>query len=1124
MIGKNINRFDIVILDADKLIRKHKVDNLEEGCKVKYFVDYTRSYDRRWFTKNVNSVEDNALLFQIRDILHIKVEENSRKDRKVLKKVIVYVDFSSFFGRIEDIKDSKPIDGAYKKEELEKTGDLKFDEYKIRQIISNGVYIRFENEPNEGELFVPVDKSSSMSKDCVLAFVKSDIKEKLEKRLNLNMDFSKIPVQLSKYYAYRGLYLTDAQRVDDIQIVLDCNRVVVIDDWSHTVPKSLIVTGDKSNKFKRLETVKDKKIKELFDGEGIISPEYADAIDNGLGLFDQYKDGSIRKAQSFQIRLPFAKGMLHTVDFKRFIREYAEDKDEFIIIDAFGYSRDLYKADIIMPVSMLKCKKWIEEFLKKLGKDEKEKLYHIEIQNKKKSEEIVESVNEIDPMWYYFYQIKECNHSLYIANTDLSYSRIPKVRLGYQFLNTLKIDGDTLDIYTKQTKEYVENPFQYLCCIDELNEEETEKYRKEKNIWKVALKKNPALLNDSKIKRELQNIRYFIKQEYAYGRFLVNGEVRLLSRDLFEFLIQLLRMENGNNPLIKDLEKKRMYEDNFYMPNALSKIKAYNKDSGNNKEYCYYGILRNPHLSRYEQCALTPYWKNKDIYDMYFGHLKGVLMVAYNSLDPVALGGADFDGDIVKFIYDDNINNAILSTNYEKKGGKGKKEVYYKRVAPVIEIPSLESESNPVPQTSSLKYYQLIRDTFANKIGIISNRAIAIGRKQYWENSYNGPTCEECTILTGLEIDAAKTGVHPDLAIIKDEEKSQGYIADFKTEFDRNFVGKYNSKISKTNIVKEDNFYRIKKYKDDKDYIIEYPVQTEEYVLGKIPIQFFEMIMTKSPSFKSKEEQKAFIFLEDENWKTEIDENDKKVVEAIIMAYKNVLSINRSLNKWNERRNNRKTFGGHTHNTLNWQYDSEEFEKKWLSLDDIMVNLDELFQSESEVVEAINRLKELGWVYKLPEEKESALNNILQRESHRGLPEIVGNFGEKGYKLLYYILQDLRSMKIDQESDVDYIDNKRIEFSLKELSEVYDKKTYDKYENLFYGEYKDMISEEDTGISNSLVEDVLDIIDEFLVEKDDLYKLKLMYSLTENVDKKREIFWLYFKPAMLKYVRGQNAK
>lgn len=228
-----------------------------------------------------------------------------------------------------------------------------------------------------------------------------------------------------------------------------------------------------------------------------------------------------------------------------------------------------------------------------------------------------------------------------------------------------------------------------------------------------------------------------------------------------------------------------------------------------NKSYAFF---RSPHLSRNEQCLLKPMvrtdaavyqkadhpknasYKNytyylNDIYTKYFGHLTGILMVSRSSVAPLCLGGADFDGDLVNLIFDQDVAEAVKTGVYEREiiSEEGRIVNELKRKLPVIVIPSTESAKEPVPEHVP---YQHIENTFSNRIGQISNAAIAIGQKEYdRRNQKNqvqdgkGATCEKCTLLTGLEIDAAKKGAHPNFDEILGEEISTCDYLAFKNQF-----------------------------------------------------------------------------------------------------------------------------------------------------------------------------------------------------------------------------------------------------------------------------------------------------------------------------------------------------
>lgn len=128
-------------------------------------------------------------------------------------------------------------------------------------------------------------------------------------------------------------------------------------------------------------------------------------------------------------------------------------------------------------------------------------------------------------------------------------------------------------------------------------------------------------------------------------------------------------------------------------------------------------------MSRNEQCLLKPMvrtdaaiyqkadhpknasYKNytyylNDIYTKYFGHLTGIVMVSRSSVAPLCLGGADFDGDLVNLIFDQDVAEAVKTGVYERKiiSEEGRIVNELKRKLPVIVIPSTESAKEPVPE------------------------------------------------------------------------------------------------------------------------------------------------------------------------------------------------------------------------------------------------------------------------------------------------------------------------------------------------------------------------------------------------------------------------------------------
>ena len=77
-------------------------------------------------------------------------------------------------------------------------------------------------------------------------------------------------------------------------------------------------------------------------------------------------------------------------------------------------------------------------------------------------------------------------------------------------------------------------------------------------------------------------------------------------------------------------------------------------------------LLRNPHIARNEELQLSFYdakEERKQMRHYYFGHLTDVVMVDSNMLAAERLGGADYDGDMIKTI-SDPILNACVRRNY----------------------------------------------------------------------------------------------------------------------------------------------------------------------------------------------------------------------------------------------------------------------------------------------------------------------------------------------------------------------------------------------------------------------------------------------------------------------------
>ena len=147
--------------------------------------------------------------------------------------------------------------------------------------------------------YLAFERSNSMSRQARLSFIRADYYDAVRRRIMLDMKIGLC--QLSKLYAYNGLMLSSGARVDSIGIDKP-HRVIIIDNPTTTEHNVPVITveddGTQSNPRRYHRVEKRMDIDTLnFDGEGIISKEYAAVLDRA------YCGQHIHT--SFQIRLPY---------------------------------------------------------------------------------------------------------------------------------------------------------------------------------------------------------------------------------------------------------------------------------------------------------------------------------------------------------------------------------------------------------------------------------------------------------------------------------------------------------------------------------------------------------------------------------------------------------------------------------------------------------------------------------------------------------------------------------------------------------------------------------------------------------------------------------------------------
>ena len=708
-------------------------------CSGGWYFFLDKAATERCLKLPVREQEENALFDQLMMMRKLDFKGKAGEVVSELSKIIFFADFSGIFDRSSE---SPYYAGLQEKaKSLFRPGSVYLDLGSGRHC-----YRAFE-------------RSQSMSRKSMLSFIRADLYNSIYERITLGMKIGEC--QLSKLYAYNGLMFSGGVRIDGLG--LDSGRVIVVDNPSYISPNTDVITVEERGfngaymKYERVERKQDIGVLG-FDGEGLISPKLAKLICKQLG----------EDHTSFQIRLPFIKGMVHSVDIAHF---YGQTTTKYLI-DKWGIKHKISDVDMILTESMVKCLGWLKE----------------------------NNMGWAD----YWKAVARYGHVLYISETEKT-DRTGFTELNYQFLNTLSITADEfrprdlpLTFPADDEREWLtkatEQEYYQLCCDDKYSREFFTGRRYEKGSREFYLKrlllKNPKLIGEAYYADMLKKRADKVLRDYALGRLKVAGEIRYLSGDLFDLLMRI----DAKNSIFTTKNQMRIEaryantkfrKDAFFAPGADLK--------GN--EYCT--LLRNPHIARNEEVRLKPYSDPEWTRKKYFEHLQGVAIVNWDTLTAERLGGADFDGDMVKIITNDIVNRCVARN-------------YLSDSYPLLKIPSEE----PVISDSGdwEARFETVKNTFSTRIGQISNAALNRSIIAYNENS-SAEERERCrketetlAILTGLEIDSVKTGIRPDLSeylgtvtvprsrflkyktlLEKSEERRAWYKPSYKEQFEKFF-------------------------------------------------------------------------------------------------------------------------------------------------------------------------------------------------------------------------------------------------------------------------------------------------------------------------------------------------
>ena len=770
--------------------------------------------------------DDCAMFFQLMCQIRGDRYREREGERMVteLADVIFYMDFSGIFDRR----------GSSRMQQLrrEKARDMFRPE---------GVALDFGGGPRR---YVSFERSASMSRQSRLSFIRADLYEPMRHRIMLDMTLERC--QLSKLYAYNGLMFSSGTRVDGIRIDKP-HRVIVVDDPKKLVRRVPVITveaGDVPGKYHWVETLADMELR-CFDGVGLISKEYAEVVDKAYC--------GRRCHSSFQIRLPYIKGMLHQVDFKDFFKRAGTQT----VQDIWGVNHSVQDVDIILTRSQFKAEQWLRD-------------------------------NNMS--WKdYWKAFRKYRHALYITNTNKAQAEA-LVALNYQFLSTVSIqpeefrptdlpDGWTRSPETDKRQwltKATETAYYNFCANDSYRRAYflrglSQPRKSRAHILAAVLNKNPRFLREPIYTDALEAQAKTLLKNYAIGHLLVPGDNRFLSGDLLELLLQLMSPRAFQLPAERAfcdaVAADRFAKDSFYAPGAVYE----------HEDSCT--LLRNPHIARNEELQLSVYPAGDELREQYLGHLTDVVFVSADSLAVERLGGADYDGDQIKTIADPILNRCV-KRNYKYEA--------YQQLSNNVNLPLLKIPSLSAPLSDPNDWreqFRTVENTFAARIGQICNAAMDRSVIAYG-NSAEPEERERChreietlAILSGLEIDAAKSGVRPDLGeyigtkrVRRSAFLQYKHLAEQAEETRRAWY-------EPTHREKLAAFFARTDWSR-----VESPVEKLPYLARQLE--------RNTPRIKADpaEDRELFAFAQDEDWKDRLDSKILAAVSALLTDYERCLS------------------------------------------------------------------------------------------------------------------------------------------------------------------------------------------------------------------------------------------
>lgn len=450
--------------------------------------------------------------------------------------------------------------------------------------------------------YVSCERSASMVRTSIVSFVDESIAEELTARVTMDIHIKK--TVLSKWYAYRGLMLSSCHCLEGW-----FPRIIIVPDMERIIPNQQIkYVYDNQIPYEKdgeILTWRQKDIAtgmrditiNVFDGCGIHHPDITDEV---RGMLDAKSDPT-----SILWRAPFIKGVTHEMDYASFFAERGVHE----IVDVWGVKHDVSPdapPAIIMCESMYKGKKYFD------------------------------NTGTYADWVHYWHVFKKYNHCIGVAKWNFSLAEEPVyTRANYQILQDLDLPYEEFAMLAQDSMRWITqilsgDPVALYSFLG-LYADNCNKL----NLKMEAIAKNHHMLYEKDIRKYVLSLINKTIDEMKCGKLYLKACFKFLAPDL----IMLMEHIGGLPP------EGCLSKDEFFSFNADGLLQG---------EYL---IERNPHICKSEHVILRAV--ENDLLNRYCSHLVNVCMINGKSITPQRLNGADFDGDLVLVIDNEQMMRGV---------------------------------------------------------------------------------------------------------------------------------------------------------------------------------------------------------------------------------------------------------------------------------------------------------------------------------------------------------------------------------------------------------------------------------------------------------------------------------